>query len=111
MIWNPKIIKVGKDLFQIGLMYDDKWTHGVAIAQDSTEKSVLYTFFGLWNKLGGIGNELKGMGFSIKHPILFNRKFREWLKTVEPMGTNIVKVYEVEKKEKKEWELLKNKHR
>ena len=111
MIWNPKIIKIGEDQFQVGLIHDNEYTYGVAVEQESSKQSVLFTFDGLYNKLGGIGNELKGMKFSIKHPVLFNRKFREWLKTVEPMGTNIVKVYEVEQKEKREWELLKNKYR
>lgn len=110
-IWNPKIIKLGENEFQVGLSYDDKFTYGVVIEQESTNKSILFTLDGLLANQGGVANTLRVVGFSLKHTNTFNKLFREWLKTIEPWGRGIVTAYEIKKEEERKWKKLKSQYK
>lgn len=103
-----ELLLVGEQPFEVQLM-----EAGVGLAQryidakgEKRTRSILLTPFGLSNHYAGPAYLLKKLGWTIRHPIKFNRQFREWLKNNSHYGANIVRIYEEElawKRKSREW--------
>ena len=96
---EKELLIVGQQPFEVKLV-----DLGAVVAQryldakgEKRTRWILFTWDGLWRKLGGPAYELKQIGFDIKHPIKFNCLFRSWLAKSCEIGKRIVDVYSEEK--------------
>lgn len=112
MTSKGELLCVGEEIFEVGIVEDERGSFGVGINAPRQVKGkrhekvgILFTWSGIWNCLGSIGTQMKMIGFEIKHPIKFNKVFRKFL-SKHPIGKNIVRAYEEEqkwKKQNREW--------
>jgi len=107
-----ELLCIGEEIFEVGICEDEGGSFGVGINAPAIVKGervegvgILYTWFGLWNKLGCVGTDMKKLNFIIQHPLKFNRLFRKFL-SKHPEGKRIVKTYNEElewKRKLRDW--------